>query len=342
MSWPDRTWYAPVQLTIVLTIIVIMTDDSRMTKRALRRALALSAGLTLLAACGTDEGAGADGDSGGDALSIQAAFYPLQWITEQIGGDAVSVEGMTPPGAEPHDLELTPQDVAAMGEADLVVYLSDFQPAVDDAVDQQASDTSFDAAEHTDLELTYTPIEEGEEEADEAGATDPHFWLDPMHLADVADALAERLGELDADNADTFTEHAAELRNSLEELDTEFTDGLATCENTDLVTSHNAFGYLAQAYGLTQVGITGLTPEEEPSAADLAEVADFVEENDVRTIYYETLVSPAIADAVAAETGAQTALLDPLEGLTDESQGSDYLEVMRSNLDNLRAGQPCD
>lgn len=313
-----------------------------MPKRTLRRALARTAGLTLLAACGTAGGAGGDGGSGGNGLSIQASFYPLQWIAEQVGGDAVRVESLTPPGAEPHDLELTPQDVAAVGEADLIVYLSDFQPAVDDAVEQQASETSFDAAENTDLELTYTPIEEGEEEADEAGATDPHFWLDPMRLADVADALAERLGELDADNADTFTANAAELRTSLEELDTEFTEGLATCENTDVVTSHNAFGYLAQAYGLTQVGITGLTPEEEPSAADLAAVADFVEENDVRTIYYETLISPAIADAVAAETRAQTAVLDPLEGLTDESQGSDYLEVMRSNLENLRAGQPCD
>jgi len=331
-----------------LTIIVIVAHDSHMTKRALRRALALTAGLTLAAACGTEDGAdsgggsGSDGGSGGDVLSIQASFYPLQWITEQVGGDAVSVESLTPPGAEPHDLELTPQDVAAVGEADLVVYLSDFQPAVDDAVEREAADSSFDAADHTDLELTYTPIEEGEEETEESGATDPHFWLDPMRLADVADALAERLGELDADNADTFGDNAEVLRTSLEELDTEFTDGLASCENTDVVTSHNAFGYMAEAYGLTQVGITGLTPEEEPSAADLAEVADFVEENDVRTIYYETLISPAIADAVATETGVQTAVLDPLEGLTDESEGSDYLEVMRSNLANLRAGQPCD
>ncbi len=274
-------------------------------------------------------------------MNVRTAFYPLQWITEQVGGAAASVASLTPPGAEPHDLELTPRDVAAVGDADLVVFLSDFQPAVDEAVEQEASDTSFDAAENTDLDLTYTPIEEGEEEAEEAGSTDPHFWLDPMRLAEVADALAEQLGELDPDNAETFTENADELRTLLEELDAELTEGLSACESTDLVTSHNAFGYLAQAYGLTQVGITGLTPEEEPSAEDLAEVATFVEENDVRTIYYETLVSPAIAEAVAGETGARTALLDPLEGLSDDSEGSDYLEVMRSNLDNIRAGQPC-
>jgi zinc transport system substrate-binding protein len=313
-----------------------------MRQRPLRRAFAVSAALSLLTACGDGSRSGeADGEGDTDGLSVRAAFYPLQWITEQIGGSAVSVRSLTPPGAEPHDLELGPQDVAAVGEADLVVYLAAFQPAVDEAVEQEAPDTSFDAAEHAELDLTYTPIEEGTEETEEAGSTDPHFWLDPLRLADVAVALADRLGELDPDNADTFTANVETLRTALEELDTELSQGLASCGSTDLVTSHNAFGYFAEAYGLTQVGITGLTPEEEPSTEDLAEVADFVEENDVRTIYYETLVSPAIADTVAAETGAQTALLDPLEGLTDDSAGSDYLEVMRSNLDSIRAGQPC-
>ncbi len=333
-------------MTLVLTIMVIMAHDRGMPRRPPRRALALTAGIALLSSCGDDGGsegsAGSQGSRGGDdALTVRAAFYPLQWITEQVGGAAVSVASLTPPGAEPHDLELTPRDVAAVGDADLVVFLSDFQPAVDEAVAQEAAESSFDAGRYTDLDLTYTPIEEGEEEAEEAGSTDPHFWLDPMRLAEVADALAEQLGELDPDNAETFTGNADDLRTTLEELDTELSDGLASCEDTNLVTSHNAFGYFADAYGLTQVGITGLTPEDELSAEDLAQVADFVEENDVRTIYYETLVSPAIADAVAAETGAETAVLDPLEGLTDESEGSDYVEVMRSNLASLQAGQQC-
>lgn len=312
-----------------------------MRQRRVRRAFAVCS-LSLLTACGDGSQFGeADGDGATEGLSVRAAFYPLQWITEQVGGSVVSVQSLTPPGAEPHDLELGPRDVAAVGDADLVVFLADFQPAVDEAVAQEASDTSFNAAEHTELDLTYTPIEEGAEEAEQAGSADPHFWLDPLRLADVADALSARLGKLDAANADLFTANAATLRTALEELDTELTQGLASCESTDLVTSHNAFGYFAEAYGLTQVGITGLTPEEEPSTEDLAGVADFVEENDVRTIYYEALVSPAIADTVAAETGARTALLDPLEGLTDDSAGSDYLEVMRSNLDSIRAGQPC-
>lgn len=302
-----------------------------------RRALAIAAGVPVLAGCGTGGEPGTDTAHG---MSILASFYPLQWIAERVGGQAVEVSSLTPPGAEPHDLELTPRDVAAVSEVDLVVYLSEFQPAVDDAVVQEADESAFDAAEHTELDLTYIPIEEGTENADEQGA-DPHFWLDPIRLADVADTLADRLGEIDSDNASSFTANAAQLRNELEQLDTELRDGLANCDNTNLVTSHNAFGYLADAYGLTQIGITGLTPEEEPSAANLADIAGYVEDNDVRTIYFETLVSPAIAEAVASESGVETAVLDPIEGLTEESDGSDYLEVMRSNLATLRAGQPC-
>lgn len=291
--------------------------------------------VTSLTGCGAGDEPGNDG-----RINVQASFYPLQWIAEQVGGQAVEVSTLTPPGAEPHDLELSAQDVGAISQADLVMYLSGFQAAVDDAVEQEAGDSAFDAAEHTDLDLTYTPIEEGEENDDEQG-TDPHFWLDPLRLADVADALGARLGEIAPDDASRFTANASELRTRLGELDAELRDGLRDCENAVLVTSHNAFGYLAAAYGLTQVGITGLTPEEEPSASSLADVASYVAENDVRTIYFETLVSPAIAETVADESGAETAVLDPIEGLTDESAGSDYLEVMRSNLAALRAGQPC-
>lgn len=308
-----------------------------MNTRAMPRVLAVGAGVVLLTACagGADSGAA---DGGG--INVQASFYPLQWIAEQVGGGAVAVSTLTPPGAEPHDLELSAQDVGAISQADLVVYLSGFQAAVDDAVLQEADGSAFDAAEHTDLDLNYNPIEEGEQASDGEEA-DVHFWLDPRRLADVADALAERLGEIDSENASTFTENAQALRAELEGLDTELREGLANCENSLLVTSHNAFGYLADAYGLTQIGITGLTPEEEPSAASLASIASFIEDNDVRTIYVETLVSPDIAETIASEAGVDTALLDPLEGLTEESDGSDYLEVMRSNLGALRAGQPC-
>jgi zinc transport system substrate-binding protein len=232
--------------------------------------------------------------------------------------------------------------VARVLDADLVVYLHGFQPAVDEAVDQASADRRFDAAdEGADLDLRFTPIEEGTEHADEAGSLDPHFWLDPLRLSNVGAALAARLGELAPEHRDAFTARAEALAERLVALDGTFEQGLADCARRDLVTSHNAFGYLARRYDLTQVGITGLTPEEEASPADLAAVTDHVREHDVRTIFFESLVSPAIAETIAAETGADTDVLDPLEGLDDSSKGRDYLEVMAANLTSLRTGLDC-
>lgn len=300
-----------------------------------------------LAACGSSSsetagGSGGTGPSSDDGkLQLVASFYPLQYAAERVGGDGVTVANLTKPGAEPHDLELNPQDVAAVADADLVVYLSGFQPSVDDAVASEAGDRAFDAAPAARLDLTGVDEEHADEGTADEGTADPHFWLDPTRLADVGDALADRLAKADPDQADTFTANAAAFRKDLEALDAELEAGLSSCANTDIVTSHQAFGYLAQRYGLTQVGIAGLSPEAEPDAATIARVADFVTENKVATIYYETLVSPAVAETVAAETGAATAVLDPIEGISDASAAQDYLGVMRANLESLKAGQPC-
>jgi zinc transport system substrate-binding protein len=297
------------------------------------------AGALVLTACGSASSNGAAGSA--DKLSLVAAFYPLQWVSEQVAGNHAEVSSLTKPGAEPHDLELAPKDISEIADGDLVVYLKGFQPAVDEAVSQEGGDHGYDAAKDADLSLRYTPIEEGQARSAEKGAVDPHFWLDPVRLAAVGQGLAERLATVDPDNASDYAANARTLQGRLTVLDQEFKTGLASCANKDLVTSHNAFGYLAQRYGLTQVGITGLTPEDEPRPSDLAAVADFVKSNAVHTIYYETLVSPAIARTVAGETGATTEVLDPIEGLTDRSQGKDYRAVMRSNLANIKKGQPC-
>lgn len=297
----------------------------------------ISGSLLLAAAgCGAQPSGG-----GGSGLTVVTSFYPLQFATQRVLGGLGTATSLTKPGAEPHDLELTPREVAEVSGARLVVYLKGFQPSVDRAVSSEASGRAFDVSSAADLSLTYTPIEEGQTRSAQAGSVDPHFWLDPLRLAAVADALAVRLGQVDPAQASTFTANAAGLRRDLQALDKQFRDGLSSCAVTSLVTSHNAFGYLAQRYGLRQVGITGLTPDQEPNAAQLAEVTAFVKTHRVRTIYYEALVDPKIADTVAAETGAKAAMLDPIEGLTDRSQGRDYLQVMRSNLANLRAGQDC-
>jgi len=289
----------------------------------------------LLTACGSDAGG-----ASGDGPAVVASFYPLQFVTQRVAGDRARVTSLTPPGAEPHDLELEPRDVAAVTEADLVVYLKGFQPAVDEAVVGEGADAGVDVTPAARLDRAASDGEDGEAPEGVDGK-DPHFWLDPTRLADVAGVVADRLAAADAAGAVTYRANAEKLRADLAALDGEFRTGLATCGSKDLVTSHEAFGYLAARYGMTQVGINGLSPDAEPQPADLARVTDFVREHRVRTIYYETLVSPAVARTVAGETGARTAVLDPLEGLTEDSEGDDYLAVMRSNLAHLREGQPC-
>jgi zinc transport system substrate-binding protein len=230
-----------------------------------------------------------------------------------------------------------------VAEADLVVYLAGFSPAVDDAVSGEAAGRTLDVGQFARLDLAANGSSDaGQAEGDDG--SDPHFWLDPLRLADVADQVAVQLGELDPASTSAFVANAAELRGQLKELDAELAAGLADCDDRTLVTGHDAFGYLAERYDLTQVGIAGLNPEAEPTPSDLAEISRFVSDHGVTTIYHETLVSPAVAEAVADETGASVAVLDPIEALSDDpdnADAADYFRVMRANLATLRAGQRC-
>ena len=328
------------------------------------RAVALTAALGLsslaLAACGSD--AGDDGRP-----TVVTAFYPLQFVTERVAGDEVEIETLTTPGGEPHDLELSPRQVADVQDADLVVYQSDFQTAVDEAVEQadRADGTTVDAVDG--VELLESGADDGhdhagehseEEHADEGhseeehaeeehghehdhGDVDPHLWLDPANLVPVAEHVRDALSEIDPDNADVYATNAQALVDDLTGLDSELEKGLATCEVKDIVTSHAAFAYLANAYGLTQVPIAGLDPGTEPSAAQLAEIADLVRSEGITTVFTETLVSPAVARTVAREAGVKTATLDPVEGLSDETADEDYLSIMRTNLATLQKANSC-
>jgi zinc transport system substrate-binding protein len=282
--------------------------------------------VALLTGCAASARAQAQG-----RLLVVTSAYPLQFVAERVGGPRAQVVDVARPGTEPHELELTPRDVAAVEDADLVVYLGGFQPAVDRAVAASAEGRSFDVAPAARLDLS------APDNAEEAGR-DPHFWLDPSRLADVGDALAARLGQVAPADAAAFRSRAATLRADLKALDADLRDGLASCWSRSLVTGHEAFGYLARRYGLHQVGVTGLDPEAEPDAAELARVAEFVRREGVLIVYTETLASPDIARALAAETGATTAVLDPVES---RPEGGDYLTAMRTDLVTLRAGQAC-
>ncbi|PZF87087.1 metal ABC transporter substrate-binding protein [Micromonospora deserti] len=316
-----------------------------MTIRSAPRALAAATTALLalggVAAC-SDDTAGADPQR----VDVVAAFYPLQFLAERIGGDAVTVTNLVKPGAEPHDLELNAGQVGQVSQAELIVYLKGFQPAVDEAVEQNAADRAFDVTTVQPLLDAAAGGHEHEGEAEEpgheeeSGGKDPHLWLDPTRLATVGDQLAERLGRADPERAADYTARAAALRTELEKLDAEFAAGLKTCQRREIVVSHTAFGYLAERYQLEQIGITGLSPETEPAPQRLAEVAEEAREHKATTIFFETLVSPKVAETIAGEVGAKTAVLDPIEGLSADN-GGDYLSVMRTNLQTLRTALSC-
>ncbi|TMR20900.1 zinc ABC transporter substrate-binding protein [Nonomuraea turkmeniaca] len=308
------------------------------------RAAGLLAGAALLtvAACGsgTAETTGSAATPASEAKpEVVAAFYPLQWLTEQVGGADVQLTTLTAPGVEPHDLELGIKQVSDIQNAALTVYIKGVQPAVDDAV---AADKSFDAA----TAVTTLPAgEHAEEEEGHAGeeehgheeiAYDPHIWLDPSRLATVASKLGERLAAADAAHAQAYKDRAARTAAALGTLDQEFTKGLSTCKTKTLVTAHEAFGYLADRYKLKQVGIT-LDPETEPSPARLSEVAKIAKAEGVSTIFTESLVSPKVAEVLASQVGAKTAVLDPLES----KPSGDYLSAMRDNLKTLQTALGC-
>jgi zinc transport system substrate-binding protein len=308
----------------------------------LRLLAALGAAALALTACSSSSDTPAD--PAGEPVTVMAAFYPLQYAAEEVGGSDVTVTGLTPPGAEPHDVELTPQQIAEVSEADLILYIKGFQPAVDEAVAQVAPDKAVDVSQGITLLKGEEDSHEGEavgaDHGGEASATDPHIWLDPLNMVTIADTITARLGEIRPDSSTVFAANAANLDQQLTALDEKWSSQTETCSSRDLVVSHEAFGYLAERYNFTQLGISGLSPEVEPSPAKVAEVTDFVTKNDVKTIYFETLVDPKVAETVAAETGAATAVLDPLEGLPEGSDQT-YLTVMESNLAAVVAGQPC-
>jgi zinc transport system substrate-binding protein len=261
----------------------------------------------LLAGCGA-------GGSGGKN-SVVAAFYPLAYAAERIGGPGFHVENLTPPGAEPHDLELTPREVGRIVNASVVLYLSHgFQPAVSKAV-EQARGRKVDV-------LAGLPLH----------GNDPHVWLDPLLFARIGTKIGAALRR-----------PSSGFVTDMGKLDQAYRIGLRDCKRREIVTSHAAFGYLAARYGLEQVAITGLAPESEPSPQQLAHVVEVVRRTHATTVFFETLVSPRLAETVAREVGARTAVLDPIEGLTPDEQkrGDDYLTLMRGNLVALRKALAC-
>ncbi len=272
---------------------------------------------------GCDSGA----SSAEDVPTVVASFYPLAFVAERVGGSDVQVVDLTPADVESHDLELTPRQVGEIAAADLVLFQQGFQPAIDEAVEDNASGTTLDITEIVPL--------------DDDRSGDPHIWLDPTRFAAITRSAADALGDVVPAQADEIHRRADELVAELTALDEEFHSGLANCERTVVVTTHQAFGYLGDRYGLDLVGISGVEGEAEVSPARLREIQEVIQTAGVTTVFSEPLGSPDVADILAADLGVSTAILDPIEGLTEDTEDEDYLTLMRANLEALRKANGC-
>jgi zinc transport system substrate-binding protein len=280
---------------------------------------------------------GCSGPSPDGRVQVVASFYPLAEAAERVGGDAVAVTNLTPPGVEPHDLELSPSQVAAVAAADVVLYIGGgFQPAVEDAV-AGAQGRTIDVA----ADLRTLPAPPGDSEP--SLSADPHVWLDPTLYRRIVEEVDRSLSDAAPDDASSFDANASAFEARLADLDAAYRTGLADCARDEIVTSHAAFGYLAARYGLRQEAIVGLAPDVEPPPQRLSDLKAVVERDGVTTIFTEELLSSDVAESVARETGTTTAVLSPLESLTPDelAAGDNYDSVMRQNLTELRRALGC-
>jgi zinc transport system substrate-binding protein len=285
-------------------------------------------------------------------LTVSASFYPLAHFTERIGGDLVEVKSITPPGTEPHDFEPTAKDIADLQTSSLLLFNGS---GLDPWAERIAPELQQNGVMTLRMSDTVA-LREGDDHGDEEGheedadeqessesATDPHFWLDPVVAQQQVTVIADALGQLDPEHDSVYQQNAASYIAQLQSLDADYRTGLATCATNEIITSHGAFGYLAARYNLTVHAIAGLSPDQEPSAQQLADLAELAREEHITHIFFETLTSPRLAQTLAQEIGAEVLVFNPLEGLTlDEiAQGNTYISVMKDNLTQLQIALEC-
>lgn len=273
----------------------------------------------------------------GTKLQVSTSFYPLFYFAKVIGGEKANVVNITPAGAEPHDYEPTAQDVVHMEQSRIIITngngLEPWSKNIQDLIDPNA--TLFVTAGEG------LASEKMNEDGNEV--LDPHVWLSPALAIRMVETIASAYQTVDPENIPYYHTNAAALKNELEQLDDKFTSGLTSCETRDFITSHAAFGYLAKEFNLHQLAITGISPESEPTQQSLRDIADFARKNNIKYIFFESLLSPKLSETLATEVGASTLVLNPLEGLTDQEirDGKDYITVMEENLAHLRIALAC-
>lgn len=312
--------------------------------------------LLVLSACGQDSSNSAKIVEG--KVNVVTTFYPVYAFTTAIGGEDANVINLLPTGVEPHDWTPKSQDIVNTSKAQLFLYngagLEGWVPnflkslnsdtqvksvAVSEGVKlltAEGDDGHGHGEEHED--------EHADEHTDEATSEDvadhhidPHTWVSPKSAMIMAENIKNSLVEADPDHKAGYEQRYEELRTKLETLDQRFTDELANVPNNEIVVSHQAFGYLARDYGLTQHAIMGLSPDAEPTGQDIVKLAKLVKDEGIKYIFFEELVSDKLAKTLASEAGVETMVLNPVEGLTKEqaTNGDDYFTLMEKNLQNL-------
>lgn len=266
------------------------------------------------------------------ALEVVATVYPVAEFARWVGGDGVRVTLLVPPGVEAHSWEPSPRDLVNLRRARLFLYNgAGLEPWVSRVVD--GSPASLHQVETT----------KGIDLIRRNGQPDPHVWLDPVLVAQQVETIRTALAQAIPADAATYDTNARAARARLETLDRRFREGLVSCQRREVVVSHDAFTYLARRYRLTLITLAGLTPDVEPSPAQLAHLVKAARRTNARTVFVESLVSPRLAETLARELGAEVRVLNPIEGLTDAEarEGKDYWKLMEANLEALRAGLGC-
>jgi len=270
-------------------------------------------------------------------LQVTTSFYPYYYFTERIGGNKADVTDITPPGGEPHDYEPSSGDIVKIDSSKLLI--------LNGAVESWGSKIQQDLkGTNTQILVAGTGLF-SQNVIDENGinSVDPHIWLSPRLAKIQVSRILNAFINIDPANKNYYTANTNKLLSDLTILDQDYKTGLSSCQKKDIVTSHAAFGYLATDYELTQIPIAGLSPDAEPSLKQLADIANFSKVNGIKYIFFESLASPKLSQTIASEVGAQTMVLDPIEGLTPDalSKGGNYLTVMRQNLHNLEVVLDC-
>jgi zinc transport system substrate-binding protein len=270
-------------------------------------------------------------------IKVVTSFYPLYFFTSQIVGDKAVVSNITPSGAEPHEYEPTARDMATIEGSNLLILngggLESWGKNIRSNINADKTKIVMAGEDLTTMALI----------KEEQKVVDPHIWLSPILAQQMIDSIESGLSQVDPNNTLYYESNAKNLKEKLSVLDEEFKQGLSTCGDKNIVTSHSAFAYLAREYNLNQVSIAGLSPEEEPSSKQMADIAKFAKDNNVKYIFFESLISPKLSETIAKEIGAQTLVLNPIEGLTEEeiNSGKDYFTEMRNNLANLKIALQC-